>query len=234
MGKRLIQQRRGSGTSVYRSNSHRFKGDAKYQIVKEESVGVIKDIINCPGHSAPLVKLKVKGKDWIIIGAEGIAVGQKVQINGKKGFKPGDIAPLNLLPIGSTVFNIESKPGDGGKFVRSSGTFAKITAKQEDHILVKLPSKSNKKFNPDCRASVGRVAGSGRIERPFYKAGKMFHKRKATGRLYPRTSGVAMNAVDHPYGGSSSAHKGTPTIAPKNAPPGRKVGKIRPRRTGKR
>ena len=57
---------------------------------------------------------------------------------------------------------------------------------------------------------------------------------KARNRLYPSVSGTSMNAVDHPFGGTSSHHKGKPTIAPKHAPPGRKVGKLKPRRTGKK
>ena len=66
------------------------------------------------------------------------------------------------------------------------------------------------------------------------KAGRKFHYMKARNKLYPRVSGVAMNAVDHPFGTSRSSKKGRPDIARKNAPPGAKVGKVRPRRTGKK
>ena len=64
------------------------------------------------------------------------------------------------------------------------------------------------------------------------KAGRKYHYMKARNKLYPRVCGISMNAVDHPHGTSRSSKKGHPTIAPRNAPPGRKVGKIRPRRTG--
>ena len=89
-----------------------------------------------------------------------------------------------------------------------------------------------KDFNPDCRAQIGIVAGSGRKEKPFTKAGAKWFAKRARNKLYPIVAGLAMNAVDHPFGGKSSHKKGRPTVAPKYAPGGRNVGKIRPRRTG--
>ena len=97
-----------------------------------------------------------------------------------------------------------------------------------------LPSKKEKQFHPDCRANIGRIAGSGRTEKPIVKAGNAYYKMKAKNKLYPIVSKNSMNAVDHPYGTSRTSKKGRPTIARKHAPPGAKVGKIKPRRTGKR
>ena len=85
-----------------------------------------------------------------------------------------------------------------------------------------------------CRAAIGTVAGSGRVDKPFIKAGTKFHKMHARNKLYPKVCGVSMNAVDHPFGGSSSHVKGRPTQSPRSAPPGRKVGKVAPKRTGRR
>ena len=104
--------------------------------------------------------------------------------------------------------------------------------KKENEVVIVLPSKKQKIFHPECRATIGTIAGSGRKEKPFLKAGTKYHYMKARNKLYPKTSGIAMNAVDHPHGTSRSSKKGHPTIARKNAPPGAKVGKIRPRRTG--
>ena len=97
-----------------------------------------------------------------------------------------------------------------------------------------MPSKKQKQFHPNCRATVGVIAGSGKGEKPILKAGKRHHMMKARNKLYPQTSGVAMNAVDHPFGSGRGRHKGKPTIAPRFAPPGRKVGMIRARRTGRK
>jgi large subunit ribosomal protein L2 len=235
MGKDLIQQRRGRGSHVYKSRSFKFKGKVKYFSIlnmMNAQTGVIKNILNCPGHTAPLMEVATANEICLIVAPEGVKIGDKVNVGAPK--KEGDIGALGEIPIGMSVFNIESKPGDGGKFVRASGGFAKIVARNGNVVQIRLPSKKLKDFNVKCRATLGRIAGSGRTEKPYIKAGAKHHKMRAKGKLYPRSSGVAMNAVDHPFGGSSSSTKGRPTIAPRNAPPGRKVGKIRPSRTGKR
>ena len=136
------------------------------------------------------------------------------------------------MPEGTMIYNIENQPGDGGKFCRASGTFAKLLVKTDSSVTIELPSKKTKKFSSSCRAAIGVVAGGGRKEKPMLKAGRNYHKYRAKNKLYPKVSGVAQNAVDHPFGGSSSGNIGRPSVAPRNAPPGRKVGKIRPRRTG--
>ena len=79
---------------------------------------------------------------------------------------------------------------------------------------------------------VGVVAGGGRPDKPFVKAGKRWHAMKARNKLYPITSAVAMNATDHPFGSGRGRHKGKPSVPPRHAPPGRNVGLIRARRTG--
>ncbi|MFH1591552.1 MAG: 50S ribosomal protein L2 [archaeon] len=236
MGKNLIQQARGKGGPTYRAPSFRWKGAAKLRrSVDGLMSGEVKDIIRCQGHSAPLCKVTwADGDQSISICPEGIRVGQEVSLGAQQDYRTGHSSCLGDIPEGTLIFNIESQPGDGGKFVRASGTFAKIVAKAPDSVTVLLPSKKRKNFNRKCRASVGIVAGGGRTDKPFVKAGKKYHAMKAKNKLYPSVSGNSQNAVDHPFGGSSSAHKGRPTIAPKNAPPGRKVGKLHPRRTGKK
>jgi len=219
------------------AKSFHFKGRVRYFSIATMAQdgakeAVIKDIIDCAGHTAPLMQVKYENEECLLIAPEGIRAGDKIKVGKSDELKPGDIAYLSDIPVGMPIFNLESKPGDGGKFVRASGTFARIVTKTDTNVLVRLPSKNVREFGFKCRATIGRIAGSGRTEMPFLKAGAMHHKMKVLGKLYPRTKAVSMNAVDHPYGGSSSATKGRPTIAPKNAPPGRKVGKIRPRRTG--
>ncbi|MFH1682403.1 MAG: 50S ribosomal protein L2 [Candidatus Woesearchaeota archaeon] len=229
MGKNLIQQRRGRGVSLtYTSPGHRFRGQA--ELPREE--GTVADLINCPGHSSPLMILE--GKEGLAIAPEGIRIGDQISIGERSEIKKGNVLQLKDIPEGTTVYNIENNPGDGGRFVRACGTFAKIVAKTANTVVIKLPSKKEKTFHPNCRAAIGIVAGSGRSEKPLLKAGTMYHKMRARNKLYPSVSGTSMNAVDHPFGGSCSHSKGKPTIAPKNAPPGRKVGKLRPRRTGKK
>ena len=85
----------------------------------------------------------------------------------------------------------------------------------------------------DCRATVGIIAGDGKNLKPFIKAGPMFYKMKSRNKLWPRTSAVKMNAIDHPFG-SGRGKRIKSKIAKRNAPPGNRVGHIRPRQTGKR
>jgi len=234
MGKNLIQQKRGKGSPTYRSRSFRFKGDARHNKLSIETInGKIFDLIHCPGHTAPLAQIKYEnGEEILMIAPEGIRVGEIVQAGEKADAKVGNIVPLKNIPEGTPVYNIENKPGDGGKFVRTSGTFAKVVSKISEGIVIRLPSNKQKIFQPECRACIGIVAGSGRTEKPFLKAGKKYHAMKARNKLYPSVSGTSMNALCHPFGGKGSHTKGRPTQASRNAPPGRKVGKIAPKRTG--
>jgi large subunit ribosomal protein L2 len=100
--------------------------------------------------------------------------------------------------------------------------------------IVELPSGELKAFNPQCRATIGVVAGGGRKEKPFLKAGNRHYAAKAKGKKSMGVRGVAMNAVDHPHGGGNRQHPGRPTTVSRHAPPGRKVGSIAAKRTGKR
>jgi large subunit ribosomal protein L2 len=236
MGKSLIQQKRGKGSPTYRAPSHRYKGSVKFNknlnyYGKEKII----DIERCPGHSAPVIKIRnEQGKENILIAPEGIKVGDNIEYGLNIDLNPGNIMPLKNIPEGSLIYNIESQPGDGGKFVRSSGSFATILSRYKEKVMVLLPSKKEKVFNPECRAVIGVVAGGGLKEKPFLKAGTKYHMMRARNKLYPKVSGVSMNAISHPFGGTSSHTKGRPTQSSRNAPPGRKVGKIAPRRTGRK
>ncbi|PIZ52130.1 50S ribosomal protein L2 [Candidatus Woesearchaeota archaeon CG_4_10_14_0_2_um_filter_33_13] len=233
MGKRIIQQRRGRGTMTYRSPGFRFKGKPKHYNI--ETSGVVTELVNCPGHSAPLMEVNfLSGEKGLTIAPEGIKVGDEISIGSSAEVKLGNVLKLKDIPEGTLIHNLEIRPGDGGKLVRSSGSFAKVVAKTENSVRIKLPSNSEKIFLPACRAAIGIIAGAGRLERPFLKAGTRFKKMKARNKLYPKVCGISMNAVDHPFGGKCSHIKGRPTLSPRSAPPGRKVGKIAPSRTGKR
>lgn len=236
MGKRIIQQRRGKGTATYRSPGHRFYGSAKHISIAQDTVsGKVIDIVKCPGHTSPLAQVSYEnGETQYMIAPEGLYVGMQVASGAKANVKPGNTLPLKEIPEGSLVYNIEIKPGDGGKFCRSSGVFAKVISHLNNGTLIQLPSKKQKLLNPLCRAHVGVVSGGGRTEKPFLKAGKRYHAMRARNKLYPIVSGGAMNAVDHPLGNKRSSRKSNAKPVPKNAPPGRKVGMLRPRRTGRK
>lgn len=230
MGKTITSVKRGKGSPTYTKPSHRFKGAS--QVLNRQEAQVI-DIITSQAHSAPVLVLQYEdNSNSLMVAPEGLRVGDTIQIDGTE-LKNGNFMKLKDVAIGVDLFNIERVPGDGGKFVRSSGASAKVVAKTKKGITVKLPSKKLKTFHPDCRATIGVVAGGGRKEKPFFKAGRKFHAMKAKNVYWPITSATSMNAADHPFGNTRSLRKAKSRPAPANAPPGRKVGAIRPRKTGR-
>ena len=173
MGKRIIAQARGKGGPRYRAPSFNYKGAAIHKTLSDSVAnGEIIDFIKCPGHSAPLAKVKYEDGDSVLmLAAEGLRVGDKVSCGKGAEVKPGNTISIGEIPEGTLVYNIENTPGDGGKFCRASGTFAKVVTKVADKVVVELPSKKQKVLQKGCRASIGIIAGGGRTEKPFLKAG---------------------------------------------------------------
>jgi large subunit ribosomal protein L2 len=236
MGRRIQGQRRGRGGPTFRAPSHRYKSDLQHKKAEESDVvaGEVVDIEHDPARSAPVAAVEFEDGDRrLVLAPEGITVGEQLQVGVSAEIKPGNTLPLAEIPEGVPVCNVESKPGDGGKFARASGTSAQLLTHDRKVAVVKLPSGEVKRLNPDCRATIGVVAGGGRTEKPYVKAGKKYHKMKARGTKWPRVRGVAMNAVDHPFGGGGRQHPGKPKSVSRNAPPGRKVGDIASKRTGR-
>jgi large subunit ribosomal protein L2 len=236
MGKNLIQQKRGKGSPRYRAPSFRYEGKTNFSRHENKAINAtITDILHSSGHSAPLMELVYSnGETGLLQAPEGVRTGDKIEIGDNVEMKVGNVLPLRNIPEGTSIYNIEANPGDGGKFVRASGGFAKIITKMDNGIVVELPSSKRRIFLPDCRAIIGVIAGSGRPEKPFLKAGTKYFAMRAKNKLWPIVSGTSMNSVNHPFGGKSSHAKGIPTQASRNAPPGRKVGKIAPKRTGRK
>ncbi len=231
MGKRIIQQARGKGSSTYRVRKKAFKHKLQFPR-KLTGEGTIVKLLNSAGHSAPLAKIKYSEGSFFIPAFEKMAEGEKISFD-EKEVKKGSIMKLKNIPVKTEVYSVESRPGDGGVFIRSAGSAGTVTRIVGGKIFIAMPSKKEKEFKPDCRAIVGRIAGSGRLEKPVVKAGRKFFMKKSKGKLWPRTSAVKMNAIDHPFG-SGRAKNPKSKIAKRNAPPGRKVGHLRPRRTGKK
>ena len=230
MGKRIISQRRGKGSHTYRVRK-------KAGVLRPGYISDLKGEFECikltasAGHSVPIAKFMNKeGNVMETFAVNLLYVGQKIMGDGNK---VGDIAKLGDLKNGTEVFNIEHNPKDGGKFVRTGGNAATIVAKEGGIMKVMMPSKRTKKFNVNCRATIGRAAGDGRIDKPILKAGNKFYIMKSKSKLWPRVSAVKMNAIDHPFG-SGRGKRMKSKIAKRNASPGKKVGLIRPSRTGRK
>lgn len=231
MGKRIIQQRRGRGTPTFRVRRKAYSIHPSYPA--EEGIGEVIKLVSDAGHSAPLALIKTGKRTFFNMAVEGLYKGQKISIGKNAEIKPGNIIPLESIPAGTNICNIEIMPLNGGQMVRASGLTAHVLRKDEKNVIVLLPSKKEKAFDKRARATVGIIAGGGRVEKPFVKAGKRWHLMKARNKLYPRTSPIKMNAVNHPFGGGRGKNMGKSGIAPRWAPPGRKVGLLRPRQQGR-
>jgi large subunit ribosomal protein L2 len=236
MGKNLIQQARGKGGPTYRAKSFAYAGDAKMRSEPATLVkGKVTDIIKCPGHTAPLIEVKYEdGINCLMPAPEFIRIGDEVQTGPGGEVNPGNTLTLREIPEGTPVFNIESQPGDGGKFCRTGGSAARILAKTESYATIQLPSKKERLFNLKCRACIGVIAGAGRLEKPMLKAGVQHFRKRMTNKRWPNPSAAAQNAVDHPYGNKRTSRKAKNKSVGHFAPPGRKVGKLWPRRTGRK
>ncbi|AFZ70599.1 ribosomal protein L2 [Caldisphaera lagunensis DSM 15908] len=236
MGKSLRQQRAGRGGSQFRNPGFIHVSPGKYlpNDGKTEK-GIIKDLVHDPGRYVPLAYVITEsGKEFFVPAAEGAYVGQEIQIGENAEPNFGNILPLNKIPEGTYVFNVELRPGDGGKLARQAGSYALVLGKSGDKVRIRLPSKVEKELDGNCRATIGIPAGAGRIEKPLLKASASYYKSKAKATKFPTVRGVAMNVASHPFGGGSHQHEGRPTTVARNTPPGRKVGHIAARRTGKK
>lgn len=236
MGRRIKSQNRGRGGPTYRAPSHRYKSSLKHPHHSDDTLRArVVDIEHDPARHTPIALVRFdSGEKRYVLATEGMAVDDELEWGADAAVRTGNTLPLSAVPVGAYVCNIEARPRDGGKFVRSGGVQAVVVGRAEDgRVGIRMPSGKQKWFNGSCRATVGIVAGGGRGEKPFYKAGKKFHKMKSQATKWPRVKGVCMNAIDHPFGGGGHQHTGKPKTVSRGTSPGRKVGHIAARRTGK-
>jgi len=214
---------------TYRVRRKAFSIKVGYPKKSEEEWECIK-LIPSGGHSGIIAKFKKGNEIFYNVAVDKLYEGQKIKFGGHEN---GDISMIGDLKNGTKVFNLENWGGDGGKFVRSGGGFATIIVKKGNEVIVMMPSKKEKKFDGRCRATIGVAAGSGKLDKPILKAGKKYYIMKTKSKLWPRTSPVKVNAIDHPFGGGRGKRIKS-KIAKRNAPAGRKVGLLRPKRTGRK
>jgi len=245
MGRRIRSQRKGSAPGFKAHTKHR-KGAAKLRAIDFAErhgyiKGVVKDIIHDPGRGAPLAMVvfrdpyKYKLRKETLIAPEGLHTGQFIYCGKKATVNVGNVLPIGILPEGTIVCNLEEKTGDRGRLARTSGNYATVVAHNtETHkTRVRLPSGAKKVLHSANRAMIGIVAGGGRTDKPVLKAGRSYFKYKAKRNCWPVVRGVAMNPVEHPFGGGNHQHIGKASTVRRDASHGRKVGLIAARRTGR-
>ncbi|MDX1960308.1 MAG: 50S ribosomal protein L2 [Leptospiraceae bacterium] len=195
-GRITVRQRGGRVKRKYRSiDFKRFKRDIP---------AVVKSIEYDPNRSAFIALLcYVDGEYSYILAPEGLKVGDKVSAGKSAEIKIGNSLPLDKIPPGTNVHNIELNSGKGGQMARSAGSFATIAAKDGDYVSLKLPSTEVRKVRKECYATVGIVSNK---DHNLVSIGKAGRNRWLGWR--PRVRGVVMNPVDHPHGGGEGKTSG--------------------------
>jgi large subunit ribosomal protein L2 len=157
-----------------------------------------------PNRSARIALLSyADGEKRYILQPDGLKVGQKVVSGPEADILVGNALPLRNVPPGTTVHNVELRPGKGAQMVRSAGGSAQLVAKEGDYALVKLPSGETRKVLLDCMATIGQV---GNLDHENVTIGKAGRTRWLGKR--PHNRGVTMNPVDHPHGGGEGKTSG--------------------------
>jgi large subunit ribosomal protein L2 len=164
------------------------------------------------------------GEKRYILAPNGVKVGDRLQSGQGSEIRPGNALALRYIPVGTTIHNIELKPGGGGKMARSAGSSVQLVAKEGGFATLRLPSTEMRRVPIDCRATVGTV---GNAEAELVKVGKAGRNRWKGVR--PQTRGVAMNPVDHPHGGGEGKTSGgRHPVSPWGQPEGRTRDKNKP------
>jgi large subunit ribosomal protein L2 len=194
----------------------------KYRIIdfkrnKDDILAKVAAIEYDPNRSARIALLHYEdGEKRYILAPLRLKVGDRVMSGQRADIKPGNALPLSAIPVGTTIHNIELKPGAGGKMVRSAGAAAQLMAKEGEFAHIRLPSSEVRLVNIQCRATIGQI---GNVEHELLTEGKAGRGRHKGRR--PTVRGTVMNPVDHPHGGGegkSSAGRhpvtpwGTPTL----------------------
>lgn len=234
MGKNILVQRRGRGFFIFKAPTHRRLHPTGYNSIMGRSTGSVRDLLHEVARGAPLARLAVDGgNDFYVAAPEGVFVGQRILIGSEAPAETGNIKTLGQIPEGTMICNIELRPGDGGTMARSSGSFAMVVSHGPNGTELRMPSGRTVYLNNRCRAMIGVVAGAGRTEKPFLKAGPKWFLQRSRGRKWPVVKGQAMIAASHPHGGGRHKHAGKPTTVGRWTSPGRKVGNIAARQTGR-
>ncbi|MGM0476154.1 MAG: 50S ribosomal protein L2 [Pseudomonadota bacterium] len=192
------------------TNRHRGGGHKQlYRVIdfkrqKDGVPGRVERIEHDPNRSANIALVLYRdGERRYILAPRGVEVGAELESGAQAPIRPGNALPLRNIPVGSTVHNVEMKPGKGGQLARSAGAGVQLVAREGRYATLRMRSGEMRKVHVDCRATVGEV---GNTEHSLRKMGKAGAKRWSGVR--PTVRGVAMNPVDHPHGGGEGRTSG--------------------------
>jgi large subunit ribosomal protein L2 len=242
----LVTKSKTGGRNAYGRKTSRHRGGGHKQRYRMVDFKRVKDGIPAkvagieydPNRTCRIALLHyADGEKAYILAPKGLNVGDHVESGHGADIKPGNAMALRYIPVGTTIHNVELRPGQGGKVGRSAGIAVQLVAKEGDFATLRMPSTEMRRVPIDCRATVGEVGNS---EHELVKIGKAGRNRWKG--VKPQTRGVAMNPVDHPLGGGEGRTSGgRPAVSPWGKPEGRTRSKkkasqkmiVRRRRSGR-
>src|SRR5215468_1825548 len=209
--------RRNSGDMTMRFRGGGNKRMLRLIDFKRDKHGIPATVVSIeydPNRSARIALLSyADGEKRYIVQPDGLKVGQKLLSGAEADILVGNALPLRNIPPGTTIHNVELKPGKGAQMVRSAGGAAQLVAKEGDYALVKLPSGETRRVLADCMATIGQV---GNVDHENIAIGKAGRTRWMG--IRPTNRGVVMNPVDHPHGGGEGRVKGYHPMTPWGKP----------------
>jgi len=213
----------GRITSRRRGGGHK----RRYRVIdfKRDKVGVtgtVAEIEYDPNRSANIALIfYADGEKRYILHPRGLVVGDKIQSGPGAEVRLGNSLPMERIPLGTMIHNVEMKPGKGGQMARSAGAGVQLVAKEGDYVTLRLPSTEVRRIRKECVATIGQV---GNIDHNLQSIGKAGANRWRGKR--PSVRGVAMNPVDHPLGGGEGRSSGgRPPVSPWGKREGKKTRK---------
>ncbi len=205
----------GQITMRHQGGGHR----RRYRVIdfkryKVDVPAIVAAIEYDPNRSARIALLHYKdGFKSYIVAPIGLEVGQEVVSSDTADVRPGNSLPLSNIPTGTTIHNVEVRPGKGGQLVRGAGSGATLVAKLGPYCQVKLPSGEVRQILSECRATIGQVGNTDNENITIGKAGRNRWRGKR-----PTVRGMAMNPIDHPLGGGEGVGKGHHPVSPWGQP----------------
>ena len=199
--------RRNSGDVTMRFRGGGHKRKLRTIDFKREKLGIPATVVSIeydPNRSSRIALVAyADGEKRYILQPDGLKVGQKIVSGPDADILVGNALPLKNIPPGTTIHNLELRPGKGAQMVRSAGGAAQLVAKEGEYALVKLPSGETRKVSQDCMATIGQVGNTDHENVSIGKAGRNRWKG-----IRPTNRGVTMNPVDHPHGGGEGKTSG--------------------------
>ncbi|MDP3014332.1 MAG: 50S ribosomal protein L2 [Candidatus Subteraquimicrobiales bacterium] len=211
-----------AGRNVYGRITTRHKGGGhkrQYRLIdfkrnKDNVPARVTSIEYDPNRSARIALLHYQdGEKRYIIAPDGLKVGDEVMSGTEVDIKPGNALPLENIPLGTMVHNVELVPKKGAKIARSAGSGVQLMAKEGNYAYLRLPSGETRMVSLICKATVGEVGNAEHETISYGKAGRARWLGKR-----PGTRGTAMNPVDHPHGGGEGKSKGNLPVTPWGKP----------------